>query len=156
MGLEIERKFLVKGDYKKEAWKAYHITQGYICRVPGKSVRVRLRDGEGFITIKGKASNGGISRFEWEKAIPADEAEELMRLCEGGIIDKTRHLVKAGRHTFEVDEFHGDNEGLVVAEVELGSEDEDFEKPSWLGEEVSGDRRYYNSALTANPYKNWK
>ena len=154
MGVEIERKFLVKGDYKKEAYKAYHIIQGYICLIPGKSVRVRIRDNEGFLTIKGSPT--GITRYEWEEPIPLEEAEQLLKLCGEGVIDKTRHLVKAGNHTFEVDEFHGDNEGLVVAEVELGSEDEAFERPLWLGEEVSSDRRYRNSALITNPYKNWE
>ncbi|MBO6247855.1 MAG: CYTH domain-containing protein [Bacteroidales bacterium] len=155
MALEIERKFLVKGDFKKEAHKAYHIVQGYISPIPGKSVRVRIRDNEGFLTIKGKRSSSGLSRFEWEKPISLEEATELLNLCDSKVIDKTRHLVKAGDHTFEVDEFHGDNEGLVVAEVELGSEDEAFDRPDWLGEEVSADPRYRNSALISNPYKNW-
>lgn len=153
MGVEIERKFLVKGDFKKDVLKSYHIVQGYISTAPGKSVRVRIRDNEGFITIKGQRI--GITRFEWEEPIPVEEARDLLRLCEGAVIDKTRHLVKVGEHTFEVDEFHGDNEGLVVAEVELGSEDEAFEKPLWLGEDVSTDSRFRNSALIANPYKNW-
>ncbi len=155
MGLEIERKFLVNGDFKKDAFKSYHIIQGYICRGTGRSVRIRVRDEEAFITIKGKASKGGLSRFEWEKPIPVNEAMELLELRDGALIDKTRHLVKAGSHVFEVDEFHGDNEGLVMAEVELGSEDETFERPFWLGDEVTGDRRYYNSSLTSNPFKDW-
>ncbi len=156
MALEIERKFLVKGDFKKKAHKAYHIVQGYISLIPGKSVRVRIRDDKGFLTIKGKRSSSGLSRFEWEKPIPLEEATELLNLCDGKVIDKTRHLVKAGDHTFEVDEFHGDNEGLVVAEVELKSEDEAFEKPEWLGEEVSGDIRFRNAELINNPFKNWE
>lgn len=155
MPLEIERKFLVKGDYKKEAFKAFRITQGYLSSASGRTVRVRIRDDKGFLTIKGKAAKGGFSRFEWEKEIPVGEAEELIALCEDGVIDKTRHLVKVGDHIFEVDEFHGNNEGLTIAEVELGSEDEAFESPSWLGEEVTGDKRYYNSHLVSNPYKNW-
>ncbi len=154
MGVEIERKFLVKGDFKKEACKAYHIVQGYVCLAPGKSVRVRIRDNEGFITIKGQRT--GITRFEWEEPIPLEDAKQLLRLCDGKVIDKTRHLVKAGAHTFEVDEFHGDNEGLVVAEVELKSEDEAFERPEWLGEEVSGDIRFRNAELINNPFKNWE
>ena len=156
MGLEIERKFLVKGDFKKEAFKSYHIVQGYLCRLTGKSVRIRIRDDEAFITIKGKASGNGLTRFEWEMPIPVDDAEELLALREGALIDKTRHLVRVGGHVFEVDEFHGDNEGLLMAEVELGREDEAFEKPSWLGEEVTGDRKYYNSTLTKHPFKDWK
>ncbi|MBE6222550.1 MAG: CYTH domain-containing protein [Bacteroidales bacterium] len=156
MAQEIERKFLVKGSFKEAAFDALRITQGYLSTAPGRSVRVRLRGEQGFLTIKGPSLDGGLSRFEWEKEIGAQDARELLALCEPGIIDKTRWLVKAGRHTFEVDEFHGDNEGLIVAEVELGTPDEAFEKPAWLGEEVTGDRRYYNSALTKNPYKDWK
>jgi len=156
MAQEIERKFLVKGSFKEAAFDAIRITQGYLSTSPGRSVRVRIRGSQGFLTIKGPSRDGGLSRFEWEKEIGADEARELMALCEPGLIDKTRWLVKVGSHTFEVDEFHGDNEGLIVAEVELGAPDEAFEKPDWLGEEVTGDRRYYNSALTRNPYKIWK
>jgi adenylate cyclase len=156
MAQEIERKFLVKGSFKEAAFDALRITQGYLSTAPGRSVRVRLRGEQGFLTIKGPSLDGGLSRFEWEKEISAQDARELLALCEPGIIDKTRWLVKVGRHTFEVDEFHGDNEGLIVAEVELGAPDEAFEKPAWLGEEVTGDRRYYNSALTKNPYKVWK
>lgn len=156
MNIEIERKFLVKGDYKKSSFKSFRITQGYLNSASGRTVRVRVRDDQGFLTIKGKAAKGGFARFEWEKEIPVEEALELIKLCEPGVIDKTRHLVKAGNHTFEVDEFHGDNEGLVVAEVELGAEDEVFERPSWLGDEVTGDRRYHNSQLISNPFKNWR
>jgi CYTH domain-containing protein len=117
---------------------------------------VRLKGDKGFLTIKGPSRDGGLSRFEWEKEIGADEARELLALCEPGLIDKTRWLVKAGTHTFEVDEFHGDNEGLIMAEVELSAPDEPYEKPEWLGQEVTGDRRYYNSYLSKNPYKIWK
>ncbi len=153
---EIERKFLVVGEgYKTEAYNSTPIMQGYISRSPGRTVRVRIRGDKGYLTIKGGGSASGMSRLEWEKEIPVEEALQLMRLCEPGIIDKTRHLVKAGDHVFEVDEFHGDNAGLVVAEVELGSEDEEFERPAWLGEEVTGDRRYYNSSLTKCPYCEW-
>lgn len=119
-------------------------------------MRVRLRDDKGYLTIKGKSDAAGLSRFEWEKEISADDARELLKLCHPGAIDKTRYLVDYQGHTFEVDEFYGDNEGLLMAEVELKSQDEPFERPSWLGEEVTGDRRYYNAALTRNPYKNWK
>ncbi len=156
MNQEIERKFLVIGDYKSEAFSSSRIAQGYICHVPGRTVRVRIRDDQGFLTIKGAPKPGHFGRGEWEWEIPAGEARELMSLCDSGVIDKTRYLVQAGAHVFEVDEFYGDNEGLTVAEVELSSEDETFEKPSWLGREVTGDRRYYNSQLLKNPYKDWK
>ena len=156
MALEIERKFLVLDDsYKREAFSSYHIMQGYICKERGKTVRVRIRDNQGFITIKGPSDQGGIVRYEFEQEIPLADAKELMKLCEPGIIDKTRWLVKIDEHTFEVDEFFGDNEGLVVAEVELSTEDETFEKPHFIGKEVTGDRRYYNSQLCANPYRTW-
>ena len=156
MAQEIERKFLVKGGFKEAAFDALRITQGYLSTAPGRSVRVRLKRDKGFLTIKGPSRDGGLSRFEWEKEIGADEARELLALCEPGLIDKTRWLVKAGVHTFEVDEFHGDNEGLIMAEVELSAPDEPYEKPDWLGQEVTGDRRYYNSYLSKNPYKIWK
>lgn len=156
MAQEIERKFLVAGDFRPFVRKAIRITQGYLSSAPERTVRVRIKGEKGFITIKGKASESGASRFEWEKEIPVDEVRELLKICEPGVIDKTRYLVDVGNHTFEVDEFYGDNEGLTVAEVELGSEDEPFEKPSWLGEEVTGDVKYYNSMLMKNPYKNWK
>ena len=155
MPLEIERKFLVKGEFKPFAYKASRIVQGYISLSPGRTVRVRIRDDKGYLTIKGKASESGISRFEWEKEIEMEEARQLLELCEGGVIDKTRYLIDFKGHTFEVDEFRGDNEGLVMAEIELSAEDEFFAKPEWLGEEVTGDRRYYNSMLMRNPYKNW-
>ena len=155
---EIERKFLVKGDFKKEAFQATEIKQGYLCGGSGVSVRVRVRGDKGYLTIKGKRNVSGLSRFEWEKEIAVEEALALLGLVEGGSIEKTRYLVKNtdGKHTWEVDEFHGDNEGLVVAEIELSDENETFGKPDWLGKEVSGDRRYYNSQLLINPYKNWK
>ena len=156
-GMEIERKFLVKGDaYKRLARCSSHIRQGYICSGKGRTVRVRLRDDEAFLTIKGPSLDGGLSRYEIETAIAPTEAEQLLRLCEPGIIDKTRYLVDSGRHVFEVDEFHGDNDGLVMAEVELGASDEQFLKPDFVGQEVTGDRRYYNSHLRANPYRQWK
>lgn len=156
MALEIERKFLVTDDsYKAMAFHSDHIAQGYLCREGGNSARVRVRGDKGYLTIKGPSMDGGLSRFEWEKEIPAGEAWELLKLCHGGIIDKTRHLVKCGKHTFEVDEFHGDNDGLMVAEVELESADETFERPPFLGKEVTGDKRYYNSSLTRFPFKCW-
>jgi CYTH domain-containing protein len=156
MALEIERKFLVLDDsYKHEAFSNSHIRQGYICSERGRTVRIRIRDEHAYITIKGPSLNGGLSRYEFEQEIPFVDGENLMSLCDPGIIDKTRWLVKSGRHTFEVDEFHGDNDGLVVAEVELASEDEPYEKPAFIGQEVTGDRRYYNSQLRRNPYKRW-
>lgn len=156
MAQEIERKFLVNGDYKAQAYSRSRIVQGYVCFVPGRTVRVRIRDDKGYLTIKGSVSLSGMSRYEWEKEIPLKEAEELMLLCQKGMIDKTRYLVKSGKHIFEVDEFYGENTGLVVAEVELGSEDESFEKPSFIGKEVTGDTRYYNSHLMLHPYSVWE
>jgi len=155
--VEIERKFLVlNDDYRRLAVSHSRIRQGYICSGHGRSVRVRTRDNQAFLTIKGPSVDGGITRYEFEKEITVAEAEELFRLCEPGFIDKTRWLVPSGRHTFEVDEFYGDNEGLVMAEVELSAPDEPYEKPSFIGQEVTGDRRYYNSHLRNYPYKDWK
>ena len=156
MAQEIERKFLVKGDFKSEVFKSTRITQGYLSSVPERPVRVRVKGDKGFITIKGIGNETGASRYEWEKEIPVDDVRELLKICEPGVIDKTRYLVKNGEYTFEVDEFYGDNDGLTVAEIELPSEDAAFNKPAWLGEEVTGDVRYYNSMLMKNPYKNWK
>ena len=156
MGMEIERKFLVAGDFKPFANKATRIIQGYLSSVPERTVRVRIKDDKGFLTVKGTSSKSGTTRFEWEKEIPVGEAQELIAICESGVIDKTRHIVEAGRHIYEIDEFHGDNQGLIVAEIELASEDETFAKPQWLGKEVTGDTRYYNSMLMKNPYRNWK
>lgn len=155
MAQEIERKFLVSGEFKSQAFAQDRIIQGYICSAQGRTVRVRIRDNKGYLTIKGASNVSGTSRYEWEQELPLAEAEELMKLCEPGIIDKTRYLVRCGKHVFEVDEFYGDNEGLVVAEVELSSEDEAFEKPSFIAEEVTGDRRYYNSQLMKKPYRTW-
>jgi adenylate cyclase len=155
MAQEIERKFLVSGEFKSLAVKETRITQGYLSSVPQRTVRVRIKGEKGFITIKGIGSASGASRYEWEKEIPVSEIEELLKICEPGVIDKTRFLVKAGPHTYEVDEFYGENEGLVVAEIELSSEEEAFEKPEWLGEEVTGDVKYYNSMLMKNPFKKW-
>lgn len=153
---EIERKFLVKGDYKPYVTGQSRIKQGYLSSVPERTVRIRIKGDKGLITIKGLTSDSGLSRYEWEKEIPLNEAEELIKLCEPGIIDKTRYLVPSGKHTFEVDEFYGDNEGLTVAEVELTSEDESFSKPDWLGDEVTGNRKYNNSSLNKEPFKYWK
>jgi len=155
MAQEIERKFLVSGDFKKHSIKAIRITQGYLSSAPERTVRVRVKGDKGYITIKGIGSASGASRFEWEKEIPVQEVQQLLEICEPGVIDKTRFLVMSGHHTFEVDEFYGENEGLVLAEVELSSESEEFLKPEWLGAEVTGDVRYYNSMLMKKPYKNW-
>ncbi len=157
MALEIERKFLIKNDdFKKESIKAIRITQRYLCSVPERTVRVRIKGDKGFITIKGIGSDSGASRFEWEKEISVKDAKELFKICEQGTIDKTRYNVKSNKHTFEVDEFHGENSGLIVGEVELSSEDEKFEKPKWLGNEVTGDEKYFNSMLIKYPFSNWK
>lgn len=155
MPLEIERKFLVAGDYKSLATSSSRIRQGYICSHNGRTVRVRARDDKFFLTIKGPSLNGGLSRYEFEKEISPDEGLSLLAICEPGIIDKRRYIVPCGKHVCEVDEFYGENEGLVIAEIELASEDEAYEKPPFLDKEVTGDRRYYNSHLRQNPYKNW-
>ncbi len=155
MPQEIERKFLVKEGYKQYAYTQTRITQGYLSSVPERIVRVRTNGDKGFLTIKGILSLSGMSRYEFEKEISLDEAFELLALCEAGIIDKTRYLVQVGKFTFEVDEFYGENEGLVIAEVELSSEDELFDKPTWLDKEVTGDRRYYNSKLAKMPFSKW-
>lgn len=155
MGLEIERKFLVAKDFKQQAYSHSHIVQGYICAGHGRTVRVRIRDDKGYLTIKGPSDIGGLCRYEWEKEIPIQEAQELMKLCLPGVVDKYRYLVRSGKHIFEVDEFAGENTGLVIAEVELSSEQEPYVKPDFIGEEVTGDRRYYNSYLTQHPYTTW-
>ena len=154
--LEIERKFLVKTDaFKAEAFRKHGIKQGYLNSNPERAVRVRIKDDTGFLTIKGKSDDTGTTRFEWEKEISREEAEALLKLCEPGVISKVRFLVKAGKHTYEVDEFFEENQGLFLAEIELQSATEDFNKPDWLGEEVTGDPRYYNSQLSKNPFKIW-
>jgi adenylate cyclase len=155
MANEVERKFLVKGEFKNLASKETRIVQGYLSSVPERTVRVRIKGDKGFITIKGIGNTSGASRYEWEKEIPTDEVEELLKICEPGVIDKTRYLVKVGNHTFEVDEFYGENEGLTIAEIELSSESEAFVKPNWLGDEVTGDTKYYNSMLMKNPFTKW-
>ena len=155
MAQEIERKFLVIGDFKSQAFEQSRIVQGYISSARGRTVRVRIRNGRGYLTIKGASNESGTSRYEWEKELSLHEAEELMKLCAPGVIDKTRYLVRSGEHIFEVDEFYGENEGLIVAEVELNAEDEAFVKPSFIGQEVTGDVRYYNSQLMKKPYTTW-
>jgi CYTH domain-containing protein len=155
--VEIERKFLVRSEgFKTQSSKEFKIIQGFLNTDPERTVRIRIRGDQAFLTIKGKSSKNGLTRFEWEKEIPVLEAEELMKLCEPGIIEKTRYLVEIKEHTFEIDEFFGENQGLIVAEIELHSEKDIFEKPEWLGEEVTGEPRYYNSQLSKNPFINWE
>ncbi|WDE10618.1 CYTH domain-containing protein [Thalassomonas haliotis] len=157
MAIEIERKFLVSNkQYKSDASEQVRITQGYLNSAPERTVRVRTKGAKGYLTIKGLSSESGTSRYEWEKEIPLDEAKALLALCEPGVIDKTRYLVPLGQHTFEVDEFYGENQGLVVAEVELSHENESFGKPLWLGEEVTGQSKYYNSVLMRRPFSGWQ
>jgi adenylate cyclase len=155
--IETERKFLVLNDsYKQQAYTQRRITQGYLSSVPERTVRVRTKGDQGFLTIKGKSNESGTSRMEWEKEIAIADAVQLLALCEKGAIDKIRHEVKVGNHIYEVDEFFGDNAGLVVAEIELEDEHEEFIKPEWLGEEVTGLERYYNAYLSRNPYNTWQ
>ena len=174
MHIETEKKFLVLDDgFKAQAVKSYRIRQGYLAHDSGRTVRVRIRDDKGFLTIKGPSIVAG-SRPEWEKEISLQEAEDLFALCKPGRVDKTRWIVPAGMpgqaghdgevvmpdpdrpsRYFEVDEFHGENDGLVMAEIELGSPDEPFERPSWLGKEVTDDDRYYNGYLSTHPFKTW-
>jgi CYTH domain-containing protein len=155
--IEIERKYLVKSSkFKKEAFNKYNIRQGFLNSDPERTVRVRLVHDKGILTVKGLSSDDGLIRFEWEKELGREEAESLLQLCEEGIIDKIRYEVKLSQHIIEVDEFFGENEGLIIAEIELNSVDDKFEKPIWLGKEVTGDSKYYNSQLSKNPYKDWK
>ncbi len=157
MKIEIEKKFLVKNDsFKSESEKEIRITQRYLSSVPERSVRIRIRGDKGIITIKGLGSNSGMSRFEWEKEISVTDANDLFTLCEPGVVDKTRYIVKNGQHVFEIDEFYGENMGLIIAEIELSSEEEFFNRPDWLGDEVTGEVKYFNSMLIKNPYSNWK
>ncbi len=154
--IEIERKFLTTSHaFKDEALTKTRLVQGFLSTDKARTVRVRLKGDEGFITVKGKSTADGLSRFEWEKKIPKDEAEQLLELCMPTRIDKIRYEVKVGTHVFEVDEFLGANAGLVVAEVELNSTEEQFETPVWLGEEVTGQVKYYNSQLSKAPYNTW-
>lgn len=155
MAQEIERKFLVSGDFRADVTGSTRIIQGYLSSVPERTVRVRVKGDRGVLTIKGIGNESGASRYEWEQEIPVAEAQELLAICEPGVIDKTRHEVGFHGRVFEVDEFHGDNDGLVLAELELQSEDESFDRPDWLGEEVTGDTRYYNVSLMQTPYSQW-
>lgn len=154
--IEIERKFLVTSEkFKTAAFSKHQISQGYLNSNPERTVRIRIKGESGFLTIKGKNNETGMTRFEWETEIALADAKPLLSLCEKGVIQKTRYEVKVGKHTFEVDVFHDDNEGLIIAEIELESENETFNKPDWLGKEVTNDPRYYNSYLSRNSFKNW-
>ena len=156
MPLEIERKFLVKGEYKNLASKSFRISQGYLSTESGRTVRARTKGDKGYLTIKGMRSESGLSRYEWEKEIPLKEAQDLLQLCKSTIIDKTRYEVVFEGQTYEVDEFYGENEGLTIAELELESEDATFSKPDWLGEEVTQSKCYNNSYLCVHPFKSWE
>lgn len=154
--IEIERKFLVTSDaYKSEAFSKKRIVQGFLNTHPERTVRVRINGNKGFLTVKGKSNKAGTTRFEWERELDLAEAEALLKLCEEGVIEKTRYEVKAEKHIFEIDEFYGNNQGLIIAEIELSEENEAFIKPLWLGKEVTGEVNYYNSSLSNNPFKNW-
>lgn len=154
---EIERKFLVTStEFQSESKKSNRIVQGYLNSNPERTVRIRIKGTQAFISIKGKGNESGTTRFEWEKEIKVTEAEQLLLLCEDGVIDKVRYEIPFGKHLYEVDVFEGDNKGLIIAEIELEDENESFEKPNWLGEEVTGDDRYYNASLSTSSYKNWK
>ena len=154
--IEIERKFLVLShDFINESFTQNRIVQGYLNSNPERTVRIRIKGDKGFLTIKGKGNESGTTRLEWETEIPLGEAEKLLLLCENGVIEKVRYEIKVGKHVFEVDVFSGGNEGLVMAEVELQSEDESFEKPIWIGKEVTNDVKYYNAYLNNHPFKDW-
>ena len=154
--VEIERKFLVlSNDFVNEAFSKKRIVQAYLSSNPERAVRIRIKEGQAFLTIKGKGNSSGTTRLEWETEIPVQDAEKLLGICEEGSIDKIRYEVQIGQHVFEVDVFSGENEGLIMAEIELQSEDEAFEKPNWLGMEVTNDKRYYNAYLSKNPFKKW-
>lgn len=154
---EIERKFLVTStEFLSESIRSNRIVQGYLNSNPERTVRIRIKGTQGFITIKGKGNESGTTRFEWEREIEVTEAEQLLLLCEDGVIDKVRYEIPFGKHLYEVDVFEGDNKGLIIAEIELNDENESFEKPNWLGAEVTGDERYYNASLSISSYKNLK
>jgi len=156
MSLEIEHKFLVKNNtFKKEAFKKINIKQGFLNSYKKRVVRVRITNKKGFLTIKGKSNKAGTVRFEWEKEIPLQDAENLLLLCEKGVIKKTRYYVKYSGFTFEIDEFFEKNSGLIIAEIELEHEHQSFSKPSWLGKEVTGKKKYYNACLSKKPFSKW-
>ena len=154
--IEIERKFLVLNhEFKKQAQTSFQIAQGYLSTVPERTVRVRIKGNLGYLTIKGVTNDSGMSRYEWEKQIDLADAQQLLQLCEKEVIRKTRYEIKVGKHTFEVDQFQGKNNGLIIAEIELESETEIFKKPDWLGQEVTNDQRYYNAYLSQNVFEEW-
>lgn len=154
--IEIERKFLVTStDFIKKSHIHFEIFQGYLNSHPERTVRVRVKGDKGYLTIKGKGNESGLSRLEWEQEIPVDDAKSLLQLCEKGVIEKTRYNIRKGIHIFEVDVFHGENDGLIIAEIELSSEEEQFEKPFWIGEEVTNVEKYYNAYISQKPYKEW-
>lgn len=154
--LEIERKFLVLShDFIKASFTHHRIVQGYLNSNPERTVRIRIKGNKGFLTIKGKGNESGTTRLEWETEIPLEDAEKLLPLCENGVIDKVRYEIKVGKHVFEVDVFSGENAGLIMAEIELESEDEVFEKPIWIGKEVTNDVKYYNAYLSHHPFRSW-
>ena len=154
--VEIERKFLVLSDtFLKESYTEKRIVQAYLNSNPERAVRIRIEEIRGFLTIKGKGNATGTTRLEWETEIPLQDANKLLLICEDGFIEKIRHEIKVGNHTYEVDVFAGENEGLIMAEIELGDENESFEKPIWLGQEVTNDERFYNTYLSIKPFKTW-
>lgn len=156
MNIEIERKFLVKNkDFKNLSYKEEVFKQGYLNSDNTRNVRIRVTNDKAFLTIKGASNASGTTRFEWEKEINRQEAEQLLLLCEPTIIEKKRYYIKNDDLIFEVDEFYADNQGLILAEIELNNEHQKFKKPEWLGKEVTGNKEYYNSYLSKNPFKNW-
>lgn len=154
MALEIERKYLVVGEFKDYAHHRSHMIQGYLA-TGNRTVRVRISDDGAWLTIKGPSRNGGLTRVEWEKQISVEEAYDLLQLSVGNIIEKDRYYVDVGTHTIEVDEFHGPNRGLVLAEIEFQYEDEHVDLPPWIGREVTGEKRFYNSNLRVRPFYEW-
>lgn len=153
---EIERKFLVKSEaFKIEASASTSISQGFLNADKARTVRVRLTDDKAFLTIKGETSSSGMSRLEWETEIPVEDAKTLLTLCEPGVIEKRRYYIQHGEHTFEVDEFYGENQGLIIAEVELQTEQDVIQRPDWLGSEVTGEVKYYNAMLSKHPFSKW-
>jgi adenylate cyclase len=154
--IEIERKYLVTStDFIEESFRKNEIAQGYLSSHPERTVRIRIKENKGYLTIKGMGNESGVSRFEWEKEISYEEARQLLKICEKGMIEKTRYEIQSGKHLIEVDVFHGENDGLILAEIELKNENDTIIKPKWLGKEVTNDQRYYNSYISQNPFKKW-
>lgn len=157
MNIEIERKFIVVGEYKHLAYNHTHIEQGYFETAPGRTIRIRLRDDKAYLTIKGPSAADGLSRYEFETEVPLEDGRQMLSLCRPGRIDKVRWLIHHpdGKHTIEVDEFLADNAPLVMAEIELADSNEPVDLPAFLGKEVTGDRRFYNTHLMSYPYRLW-